>query len=642
MCGIAGIVGRSAAARAPAMRRMRELLVHRGPDSGGEFISDHVALGIRRLRIIDLVTGDQPMTNEDGSIWTVFNGEIYNFRELRRDLASRGHRFTTASSDTEVIVHLYEELGPRFVERIDGMFALAVWDSKTRTLVLARDRLGKKPLLYAREDDRLVFASEHLALIEGLDRRPEVDRDAIHLYLRLGYVPAPHTAFREVRSLPPAHLLVWRDGDEPSIERYWAPPPAGMLRIGEDEAVAELRRLLERAVSRRLVSDVPIGAFLSGGVDSSAVVATMAGLVDKVSTFTIGFEEAEYSELEHARRIATKYGTDHHEFVVGPADLDVIPELVRHYGQPYADSSALPTYFLSKLTRRHVTVALNGDGGDELFAGYERYFAVRVASVLDRVPAGIRSPLLTLAARSLPDSTSPIDRRRRLRRFLFAAALPPYERYMRWLGVFDRAQLSTLLDPEFARETGSVEAGPPLADPDRFRGLDPVAAAQDIDLHLYLPDDLLVKVDIASMANSLEVRSPFLDRELVEFAVALPTSLKIRGSERKYLLKKALVGVVPPENMYRRKQGFGAPVGEWFRSDFGQYVDDVVLSDRALERGYFRRDELRRMVRDHTQGRVDHTHRVWALLMLELWHRIFIDRAADYAAPSSSLSASIT
>ena len=628
MCGIAGIVSSGPEDLGGGMRAMRDRLVHRGPDSAGEFVDQHAALGVRRLRIIDLVTGEMPQSNEDGTVWTVFNGEIYNFRELRDELAAGGHRFKTASSDTEVIVHLYEDLGERFVERIDGMFAIAVWDSRRRTLVLARDRLGKKPLLYSESAGRLAFASEHDALLRGLGCVPPVDPAAIALYLRLGYVPAPLDAFTGVHKLPPAHVLVWRDG-RTAVRRYWAPPETGTLKIGEEEAILEVRRLLDRAVSRRLVADVPVGAFLSGGVDSSGVVATMARLTATVRTFSIGFDEGGYSELPHARRIAERYGTEHHEFVVRPDAVSILPLLARHYGEPFADSSAVPTYYLSKLTREHVTVALNGDGGDELFAGYDRYFAVRLASSLDRIPRAIATPLLSGAARLLPDSLVPTGRRRRAKRFLLAAAMPSRERYLRWLGLFDAAELRDLVVPELL---AAVPRERTAFDTFEMNGHDPVAAAQALDLQLYLPDDLLAKVDIASMANSLEVRSPFLDRELVEFVVALPTALKLHGAERKYLLKKALADRVPAENMYRRKQGFAAPIGAWFRGDLRTFTEDTLLSAAARSRGYFRADRLERLVREHTEGTVDHQHKIWALLMLELWHREFVDAPLAAAA----------
>lgn len=626
MCGIAGIISTDRRDHSAVMREMRALIVHRGPDAEGEHIDAYASLGVQRLRIIDLVTGDQPQANEDGTVWTVFNGEIYNFRELREELTAHGHRLVTASSDTEVIVHLYEEHGDRFAERLDGMFALAVWDARRRTLVLARDRQGKKPLLYHEFGGRIAFASEHAALLRGISERPRVSPEAIRLYLRLGYVPAPFDAFDGIRKLPPGHVLVWRDGQS-AVRQYWTPPEPGTLRIGEADAVSELLRLLERAVVRRLVADVPVGAFLSGGVDSSGVVAMMARNSSKVRTFSIGFAEAQYSELAHARRIASLYGTDHHEFIIGPGELDVLPLLVRHYGEPFADSSALPTYHLSKLTREHVTVALNGDGGDELFAGYDRYLAVRLASYLDAVPRVLRAGGAGLMARLLPDSISPLDPLRRTRRFLLAAALPVRERYLRWLSVFDASQLAPLLDSAFADPTAHAEQNGVLH-LDVLDRPDPVAAAQELDRRLYLPDDLLVKVDIASMANSLEVRSPLLDTALVEFAIRLPTDLKLRGTTRKYVLKRALAGLVPAQNMRRRKQGFAVPIGSWFRDDLRTYIEEIVLSPRARARGYFRPAALEALVREHTSGAVDHTHRVWSLLMLELWHREFVDVAS--------------
>ncbi len=616
MCGIVGIVGPSAD-RALRMRAMRDQIIHRGPDSAGEHVDACVALGVRRLRIIDLATGDQPMSNEDGRVWTVFNGEIYNYPELREELGARGHTFRS-KSDTEVIPHLYEEHGPAFVERLAGMFALAVWDRRDATLVLARDRLGKKPLLYRTAEGELSFASEHAALIAGLSAVPPVDPHAIRLYLRLGYVPAPYDAFQGFRKLLPAHYLVWRDG-RTSVHRYWRLPD-DRLEMDEADAIAEFRRLFQRAVARRLLSDVPLGALLSGGVDSSAVVATMAGLTSRVRTFSIGFEEAEFSELAHARRVAERFGTEHHEFVVRPDAMEVLPDLVRHYGEPYADSSALPTYYLTKMTRQHVTVALDGDGGDEVFAGYERYDAARFAAILDRIPRPMRVAVAA-GARILPDSPSARSPLRRIRRFLGAAPVAPGPRYLRWLGVFDEEALEDVLDPDFdhgPRANGEV--------PGMAIGLDradPVRAAQTIDLLLYLPDDLLVKMDIASMANSLEVRCPFLDHELVEFAWRLPTSLKVRGTERKRLVKRAFDGIVPRENMYRTKQGFGVPVGVWMRGRLAEHVEDVVLSPTALARGYFRPDRLRALVHSHTHSQEDHTARLWALLMLELWHRAF-------------------
>lgn len=623
MCGIAGFAGQGRDENAVRMRFMREALIHRGPDSAGEMVTDHVALGVRRLRVIDLVTGDQPQANEDGSVWTVFNGEIYNFRDLRRELAARGHQLRTAS-DTEVIVHLYEDRGEKFVERLHGMFAIALWDDRNQTLLLARDRLGKKPLLYWEDGERFAFASEHEALLAGLPERPAMNIEAIRLYLRLGFVPAPADAFRGVRKLAPAHVLVWRGG-RVELRRYWSPPRDIRHDLNEAEALEQLRALVDRAVERRLVADVPLGAFLSGGIDSSVVVATMSKFSSSVRTFTIGFDEPSYSELPYAREVATRFGTKHHEFVVRPEDVAVLGELVRHYGEPYADSSAVPTYFLSKLTRQHVTVALNGDGGDEAFAGYDRYLAARVASRLDAAPSSARR-VLAAAGSFIPAAVSPRVFAGRVRRFLRSAALPAHERYLSWFGVFDDGDIKHLLTPEFASATEAAE----LDLQERLRCLfderDAVIAAQETDRELYLPDDLLVKVDIASMANSLEVRSPLLDTEIVEFASRLPPRLRLHGTQRKYLLRRAYAKILPPLVLRRRKQGFGVPIGAWFRQNLRELILDVALSERAINRGYFRADAVERLVRDHLDGRAEHAHRVWALLMLELWHREMVDR----------------
>lgn len=620
MCGIAGIVGVAPADRAHQMRAMREAIVHRGPDSAGEHCDAYVALGVRRLRVIDLVTGDQPQCGEQDRVWTVFNGEIYNFQELREELAGQGHHFHTRS-DTEVIVHLYERDGDRAIERLDGMFALAIWDSATRTLLLARDRLGKKPLLYFEAEGELFFASEHQSLLAGLrPRRLGADPDAIAFYLRLGYVPAPFDAFGGVRKLRPGELLLWQDG-RATRRTFWS-PPSGITHIDEREAVAEVRRLFDRAVAKRLVADVPIGAFLSGGLDSSALVASMAAQAPVVRTFTIGFEELDYSEVRHARRVAERYGTEHHEFVVRPDMVNVLPLLVRHYGEPFADSSAVPTYYLSKLTRASVTVALAGDGGDELFAGYQRHHAVHLAGGLDRVPAVIRTPVLAAAEKVLARRGSERSAGVRLRRFVRGLRQPKGHRYLSWLAISDEAWLE-----ESATDSFATSARTAAAELRRRAGAfdgDAVRQARGLDLGMYLPDDLLVKTDIASMANSLEVRSPFLDRALVEFAMQLPTSLLIRGTRRKWILRRAFADTLPKENLARRKQGFGLPIGRWFRGELRPMLDDIVLSDRTLGRGYLWPDAVRRLAREHLAG-VDHTHRLWSLLMLELWHREFVD-----------------
>jgi len=619
MCGIVGVVGTQPRDRSASMRGMRDAIVHRGPDSAGEYLDGHAALGVRRLRIIDLATGDQPQCDESRNVWTVFNGEIYNYRELRDGLRSRGHRFAT-ESDTEVVVHLYEEHGEGFVDRLDGMFALAVWDARERTLLLTRDRLGKKPLLYWMQDGELVFASEHQALLRGLNRRPAPDRRSIALYLRLGYVPAPHDAFEGIQKLGPGELLVWSDGAV-TRQRYWS-LPEDILDVGVEDAAAEVRRLVDRAVERRLMSDVPLGVFLSGGLDSSVVVASMAARSAHIRTFTIGFAERDYSEVSHARRIAERFGTEHHELIVRPDALAVLPTLVRHYGEPYADSSAVPTYYLARMAREHVTVALGGDGGDELFGGYRRYRAMQLASALDPIPGSIRRGVWQAVRVLVPDTGGERSGRARLRRFMRALAEPAASRYLQIAGVFAFDRLLAAAAPEFRQEIVCAEAE--LAARASAASGDAPTQAQRLDLTMYLPDDLLVKVDIASMANSLEVRAPLLDTSLVEFSARLPTALKIRGGQGKWLLRRAFADVLPPENAARTKQGFGLPVGGWLRTSLRALVDDAVLSRRALDRGYVNGPAARAIVDEHMRG-ADQTHRLWSLIMLELWHREFID-----------------
>ncbi len=625
MCGIAGVVGPHGC-QAGVVRRMQELLRHRGPDSAGEFKDENAVLGIRRLRIIDLIAGDQPIANEDESIWTVFNGEIYNFQELRNELRDRGHRFHTAS-DTETLVHGYEEFGVCLPERLEGMFAFAVWDTRSQRLLLARDRLGKKPLVYAQlSDGGIAFASEISALVAHPEVRREVDRCALHLYLSLGYVPSPRTAFALVRKLPPAHRLVWENSTI-SIQRYWRPPRPGSLKIDRADAAKELLLRLREAVAARLVADVPLGAFLSGGMDSSAVVALMCQCASRVRTFSIGFDESAYSELEHARRVAVRYGTEHEEFVVRPSATEVVGVLARHFGEPFADSSALPTYYLSRLTRRHVTVALSGDGGDDILGGYDRHLAMRLASLLPR--SGLAgAPALRRIADLLPAWGSPKHPSQRLRRFVEAAGLPPAERYLWWIRLFSEEDKEQLLTPDFASAAQDDSALEILrSHMSESQSDNPVEQALYADLLLYLPEDLLVKADIVSMANSLEVRSPFLDRRVVEFAVALPVDLKIGGLQRKRVLRDAIADLVPRQNVARPKMGFAVPLDAWFRGELRPLLHDIVLSRRALSRGYFRESALRAIVGEHEAGRRNHGARLWGLLMLELWHHEFVDAA---------------
>jgi asparagine synthase (glutamine-hydrolysing) len=614
-------------------------IVHRGPDDEGYYLnsdpekypedrspgSAFVGFGMRRLSIIDLATGKQPIHNEDRTVWVVLNGEIYNYHELRTQLEARGHQFYT-KSDTEVIVHAYEEYGDDVPKYLRGMFAFALWDEKRQRLLLARDRVGKKPLLYAIVGSKLIFASEFQAILRHPDVSRGVNLEAISHYLSFMCVPAPLTAFEGIRKLEPGHVLVWQDGSV-KIKRYWSLDFKTKIEIGEREAGERVVDHLRDAVRVRLMSDVPLGAFLSGGIDSSAVVALMSELSsERVKTFSIGFEEQEFNEINHARRVAERFGTDHHEFIVRPNAVEVLPTLIRHYGEPYADSSAIPTYYLSKMTREHVTVALNGDGGDECFAGYERYAAMRLAEQYHRLPRVIRRGVLEPALGAIPMAGATRSRLGKARRFMDVVGRPTGERYLRWTSVFSEELKAELCTSDFLRRTSTTK---PLGYVQPwFEGngeIDVVDRALMADTSNYLPNDLLVKVDIASMAVSLEARSPFLDHKLMEFAASLPARYKLRGITTKYLLKHALKGLLPSENLTRSKMGFGVPIGRWFRGELKSFLADTILCERSLGRGYFKREPIRRLIEDHTDGRRDHAHQLWTLLMLELWHREFID-----------------
>ncbi len=641
MCGIAGAVSFSGRrVEETTLIAMCDAIRHRGPDDrgvlrfapGGPAGSVTAGLGSQRLSIIDVAGGHQPIANEDETIWTVLNGELYNFQALRRDLEARGHRFRT-SSDTEVIVHLYEDKGDAFVADLEGMFALALWDTRRERLVLARDRFGKKPLLYADDGRHLRFGSEFQGLLAGGDMPLELDPEALDAYLTFMSVPAPLTIYRGVRKLPPASILT-RDRDGARVGTYWSLAYLPKLEIGEAEATARVRDLLTAAVRKRLISEVPLGAFLSGGIDSSAVVAIMAGLTDRpVKTFSIGFNEADYNELPYAREVATRYGCDHHEFIVEPKALDVLPTLVRHYGEPYADSSAIPSFYLARLTRQHVTVALNGDGGDEVFAGYGWHLANRFAETWHAVPAPLRAIAEGSVRRVLPDSAERRSLRSRIHRFLRAAAGDRAARYQGWIGVFSGDLKRALVRADYRRDYTSRALEALFA---RRQGLDAVDAFLAADTEWYLPTDLLVKMDIATMANGLEARSPFLDHHLVEFVARLPSRFKLRGTVSKHLLKRAVADLVPAANLSRAKRGFAVPIGRWFRGELREFMADHLLGHRASERGLFERPVIERLIDDHLRGRADRAHHLWVLLMLELWHREFID-----AVPASTADAAL-
>jgi asparagine synthase (glutamine-hydrolysing) len=609
------------------LRSMASVINHRGPDDEGIYVKSNVGLAHKRLSILDLSSaGHQPMSNEDGSIWIVFNGEIYNFLDLREDLHKKGHTYRSRT-DTETIIHLYEEKGVECVNDLRGMFAFAIWDENKKRLFCARDRAGKKPFVYAHTEDGLVFASEIKSLLKDPTLKRSLDYSAIHHYLTYQYVPSPMSIFKSIKKLPPAHMLIYEGGDL-KIKRYWNLSYRNKLQLSSvDEYGERFRDLFEEAVKIRLRSDVPLGAFLSGGIDSSLVVAVMSQLMDQpVKTFSIGFEEEGYDEVAFARLIAQKYQTDHHEFTVKPDAVNILPQIVWNYNEPFADSSAVPTYYVSKMTRDFVTVALNGDGGDESFAGYERYLADKLADYYRRVPPFIREGIIRRAVDKLPHSTNRRNFFRRLKRFVKGISEPPERRYVRWICFFDNEMKGDLYTPSFKdlnRELDSVDLTVKWyeqADAEQF-----LDRTLFVDVMSYLPEDLLVKVDIASMAHSLEARSPFLDHKVMEFAASLPANLKLKGMETKFLLKDTLSDIVPKEILQRKKMGFGVPLDVWFRNDLKEMAYDVLLDQKSIERGYFRKEYVSKMLDEHVSKQYDHSYRIWALLFLELWHKMFID-----------------
>ena len=614
MCGICGIARARGAVDPDQLAKMSATLVHRGPDSDGTFAEGSVGLAARRLAIIDLATGDQPIANEDGRITVVQNGELYNYRELRHELERAGHRFST-SGDTEVLVHLYEEHGERFPERLRGMFAVALWDSERNRLVLARDRYGIKPLYYRESGDELAFASELRALPRG-----EIDLDALEAFLAFNSVPGPLTIFRDVRKLQPGHVLVWENGRSELI-RYArpAPVPASDVRDDEEaELVEELRARLRDSVRAHLVSDVPVGVLLSGGVDSSMLAALAAEeAAEPLRTFSIGFEERSFDELADARLVAERYGTQHRELVLQPDAALLLPALAEAFDEPFADSSALPTYLVSRLAAEDVKVALSGEGGDELFGGYYTYAADLLA---ERVGGTAR--LLRPLVERLPSSSARASFDYRAKRFVRAAHLPPLERHHGWKEIFSREARAELtgrrseLDPVDLLRARFAET----------EGAELLARLQDVDLGTYLVDDLLVKTDRASMAHSLEARVPFLDPVVTNFALGLPSRHKVRGLRKKVLLRKAAAPLVPPELLRRRKRGFSIPAAAWLRGELEPFARDTLSSDTLRRQGFFQPAVVSRLIDDHVAGREDLSRQLWGLLSFTLWHERHVEQ----------------
>ena len=653
MCGICGEIDFNKGVTVEPIRRMCKVLTHRGPDDEGmvfirgkryfdvkndlEFPPGEngfdAALGHRRLSIIDLSTaGHQPMCNEDGSIWIVFNGEIYNFQETRGKLEKKGH-FFKSKSDTEVILHAYEEWGVACLDHFRGMFAFAIWDSNLQRLFLARDRLGKKPLVYFHQKSHFAFASEIKALLQVPEIERKVNATAIHHYLTYQYVPSPDTIFEGIKKLPPAHYLLYdRDGTL-KIERYWKLHfnSSHQTYISLQELSDRIRTELEESVNLRLISDVPLGAFLSGGVDSSLIVGIMAKLSGKpVKTFSIGFEEKEFDELSYARLVSQHFSTEHHEFIVKPNAIEILPKLVWYYNEPFADSSAIPTYYVSKMTRDHVKVVLTGDAGDENFAGYPRYLRSKYVSWFTRLPEKVRRSLLPAFLRIL--SQSPWRRKtlNRLADFMEMLSSHQGRNYAEQIKIFNQKEKDDVYSEDFSRQ---VKGTDPLdylikkyeeGDTD-----DLLEKLLYLDMTTYLPEDLLVKMDIATMANSLEARVPFLDHKFMELVAGIPPHFKLKGTRTKFILKKAFKDFLPDAIFKRRKMGFGVPVSRWFRNELKDYVYDILLDPRTLNRGYFRREGLQRLLNDHIALRYDHSSKIWALLFLEMWFRVFIDKEGE-------------
>jgi asparagine synthase (glutamine-hydrolysing) len=642
MCGIGGVlVPRTTLAHNQLEARLWAMIAtlrHRGPDDEGVWTDGRAGLAHARLSIIDpSPAGHQPMASADAAVWISYNGEVYNFAEIRRELVTQGYPFRSRS-DTEVVVNGWHAWGPKIFSRLRGMFALALWDRRSQRLILARDRLGKKPLYWAATAEAFVFGSEIKALLAwpGIDRA--ADLSAIDRYLTFGYVPAPDTAFLGIHKLPAAHYLVIEIGadgklGEPELVRYWRLPEPRESRWNRsaDDLRHELVAQLEEAVRLRLISDVPLGAFLSGGVDSSAVVATMARVGGgRVKTFSIGFSAKEYDETRFARMVAERYATDHREMIVEPDAVAVLPRLVWHYGEPFADPSAIPTYYVSELARREVSVALNGDGGDECFLGYSRYKAMRYLSRLDRMPGWTRAELERLLG-LMPRSVQRRLRIPRIRSVLRAPKRRPGRRYACTVASFtdddkedgysaamqDQLQRSALdiFEPYFA-ETDNLLAG-----------------ANRADIHTYLPDDLMVKVDVASMAHGLEARSPLLDHVLMEWAVGLPEPVKMAHGVTKALFKSAMKPYLPAELLHRPKMGFSCPLDHWFRDELKELAYDTLLSQRTRQRGLFRSEYVHRLLDEHCSLGRDHHPRLWALLMLELWFQMWIDAPVETGSP---------
>ena len=621
MCGICGIsYSDERVPERSTLTAMTQAILHRGPDSDGFHVETGVGLAMRRLAIVDVAGGDQPIPNEDESMWIVFNGESHNYPELYADLVRRGHEFRT-QSDTECILHLYEEYGDDCVHHLRGQAAIAIWDKKKKKLFLARDRMGKKPIYYAVQNGTFYFASEISALLAALPHKPAINIEAIDLYLSLQYIPDPLTIYQGIHKLPPAHRLTWQNSAV-KIEKYWDFSYQPKHTTSEEDLIEELRALLKEAVKMRLIAEVPLGAHLSGGIDSSIIVALMAELSDApVKTFSVGFEEVQFSELEYARAVAQKYSTDHHEFILQYGDIPATLETItRHFGEPFADSSAIPLYHISKMTREHVTVVLNGDGGDEDFAGYQRYWLDPLANRYLKAPRFLTRSLIPSIARMLPDSSDrPVGQSlvNGLKRLHQLPEIDARASILRWGSYFSPRQRAQLWKSDFRFDADNAQSL--LAE--RFDSAEGSYLDKTLytDLHTYLPGDLLVKADRMAMAASIEARSPFLDHKVVEWSARVPDQFKVRGRSGKYLLKKAFADYLPEIVRNHRKQGFGIPLGAWFCGPLHGWAKELLLGSGSPLAEWFEKQTLSTLLEEHRTGRTDHGKRIYALAMLALW-----------------------
>jgi asparagine synthase (glutamine-hydrolysing) len=623
MCGLTGIFEYKRSTEIPKekVHRMNETIVHRGPDDEGIFVAPGIGLGFRRLSIIDLAGGHQPISNEDGSIWVMLNGEIYNYAELRKELLERGHTLATRS-DTETVVHLYEEYGEACFARLRGMFAIVLWDSKNRKLFLARDRVGKKPIFYVADKERIIFGSELKALLAGDGFSREMDLYALSDYFSFGYIPAPKTIYREVRKVLPGHYVLVADDGMLQEKCYWKLTFGDTEHRSEEEWCERIREQLSEAIRVRLMSDVPLGAFLSGGVDSSSIVAGMARLMNQaVTTCSIGFDDPKFDESKYARQVASQFHTDHHSQVVRPEALTIVDKLTWHYDEPFADSSAIPTYYVSWIARQHVTVALGGDGGDENFAGYRRYVFDRVENRLRAiVPVAIRSNVFGPLGQWYP-ALAWAPRVFRAKATFQSLARNSLEGYFNSISVFRCEEKKRLFSPDFRKQLREYDSIEVLRHHyDRAGTKDPLSRIQYVDIKTYLPDDILVKVDRASMAVSLEVRAPFLDHHLMELLARIPSSFKLRGREGKYIFKRAMAPVLSPDILYRTKQGFAVPLARWFREDLKEMASQTIfgVQDGILDPAY-----LEKIWNEHQRGTFDRSAYLWSVLMFRKWQQRF-------------------